>query len=359
MIYIVFGTIAEYVKLFPVMKQFDRHRIRYKLVDTGQQIETIKHNIDRLAKRKPEFILTGRKKNIENIPQMLVWMIEVLFKAKRLPIRKEDIVIVHGSAAMPTFLGFLIGKFFGAKLVHIESGKRTYHLFNPFPEELISMIVSHFSDICFPADRVDAENLAYRKNVYETNGNTVIDAAKEVLKYKPSAWVKKYSSSPFVLFLVRRHENTLVKKNFDSIVEILRALLMRKYKVLWPVHTSTQHVLKSKHFWSQVVTLSNRVPIIVSNLFDYVDFIYLLSRCEFVVTDASGVQEEAYFLNKPTLILRSHSPNPGIGETGMLSHLDPEKVNIFLKTYRKFKRTKHIRGNPSKTILEVFKKRLL
>lgn len=359
MIYIIFGTVAEYIKLFPVMKQFDRHHIRYIQVDTGQQIEAVRNNINRLDKKKPEFTLTSRKKNVENIPQILVWMVEVLFNARRLPINNKDLVIVLGCAAMPTLLGFIIGKFFRAKLIHIESGKRTFNYLNPFPEEIISAVVSRFSDICFPADHVDALNLSFKKNVYETHGNTVIDATKEVLKFKPSLLARKYSSKPFVLFIARRHENIIIKNNLEKIINILEIILKKKYRVLWPAHTTTEHALKERHFWKRIVELSNTYPFVISNLFDYVDFIYLLSRCEFVATDASGAQEEAYFLNKPTLILRNHSPNPGIGETGMLSNLDHEKVNIFLKTYKKFKRTKHISGNPSKIILEVFKKQLL
>ena len=43
---------------------------------------------------------------------------------------------------------------------------------------------------------------------------------------------------------------------------------------------------------------------------DYVPFVYLLSRCHFVLTDSGGVQEEAPALGKPVLVMRDTTERP-------------------------------------------------
>ncbi len=42
----------------------------------------------------------------------------------------------------------------------------------------------------------------------------------------------------------------------------------------------------------------------------YEDFVMLLSRCHFVLTDSGGVQEEAPAVGKPTLVLREKTERP-------------------------------------------------
>ena len=43
---------------------------------------------------------------------------------------------------------------------------------------------------------------------------------------------------------------------------------------------------------------------------NYEDFIWLLNRCAFVLTDSGGVQEEAPSLGKPVLVMRETTERP-------------------------------------------------
>ncbi|KKR91381.1 MAG: UDP-N-acetylglucosamine 2-epimerase [Candidatus Woesebacteria bacterium GW2011_GWA1_41_13b] len=358
MIYFIFGTVAELIKLFPVMKQFDRCHIGYKLVHTGQHAATMTQNIKRLHVQSPDFILTKRTENLKSISQMVLWIPSVLFHARTLPIKKSDYVIVHGDT-MSTLLGLIIGKIFGAKILHIESGKRTHNLMKPFPEEIIRIIVSRLSDFCFATDQHDADNLAFRGNVFQTEGNTVVDSVREVLNYKPSPATRIYTRVSYILFLFGRQENILLKKNFDFIMDTLSLVLQKNVRVIWPIHAHTLHELHAKNYWGTVTKLQTQYQLEVAPPFDYVDFIFLLSHCLFVVTDGIGLQQEAYILNKPTLVLRDTTETPGIGETGMLSYFQQARVGMFLKTYSKLKRKKKIQTSPSKIIVDVVQKHIL
>ncbi|KKR91377.1 MAG: UDP-N-acetylglucosamine 2-epimerase [Candidatus Gottesmanbacteria bacterium GW2011_GWA2_47_9] len=358
MIYIILGTIGEFIKLFPVMKQLGRHGVGYRFVFTGQAAGTVNRNIKRLRIRKPDYVLSNRTKDLESISQLLAWIPKVFLAARRLPIRRNDYVIVHGDA-VSTLLGFFIGKWYGAKIVHIESGKRTHSLFNPFPEEVIRIFISRFSDICFPANQNDANNIRYRGNVFQTKGNTIIDAVREVLHHKPSKTIRRLTRTPYVLFLVHRQENILLTNNLKTIVAILQIVLKEKFRIIWPLHTNTRYALVANNYLRFLHHLAKSYSFFTTSLFDYPDFIYLLSKCLFVVTDEGGVQEEAYILNKPTLVLRKTSENPGIGETAMLSDLDLERVRTFLRTYPTLVRRQEIRSSPSRMVVDVFRKKLL
>ena len=84
---------------------------------------------------------------------------------------------------------------------------------------------------------------------------------------------------------------------------------------------------------------------------------FLLSNCLFVVSDGIGLQLEAYLLNKPTLILRDTTETQGVGETGVLSGLNPEKVTEFLQTYSDLKKKATTHSSPSKKIADILKEK--
>jgi UDP-N-acetylglucosamine 2-epimerase (non-hydrolysing) len=61
---------------------------------------------------------------------------------------------------------------------------------------------------------------------------------------------------------------------------------------------------------------------------EYVPFVYLLSRCHFVLTDSGGLQEEAPALGKPVLVMRDTTERPeGVDAgTALLVGTDPERI---------------------------------
>ena len=61
---------------------------------------------------------------------------------------------------------------------------------------------------------------------------------------------------------------------------------------------------------------------------DYLPFIYLLSRADFVLTDSGGLQEEAPALGKPVLVMRTTTERPeGIeAGTALLVGTDPQRI---------------------------------
>ncbi len=61
---------------------------------------------------------------------------------------------------------------------------------------------------------------------------------------------------------------------------------------------------------------------------DYEDFIWLMDRCHFMLSDSGGVQEEAPSLGKPVLVLRDTTERPEGVEAGTcrLVGTDPARI---------------------------------
>lgn len=352
MIYIILGTKGQFLKMFPIMKLLDFKKVAYRFIHTSQHFGIIEINRRKLGVKKPDIYLTNKKEDLRNIIDFLLWAPQVLWNAKKLPITSNDYVVIHGDAES-TLLGFIIGKMFRAKIVHVEAGIRSGNFCEPFPEELIRYIVSRNVDYCFcPYDK-DAANLPQKKGVFVTNGNTVFDSVRMAMKIKPHQKVHQLIKKKYVLFLIHRKENLMIKKRFEKIIDIIETILQERYRVIWPLHTNTEYEIQKKGFGKKLQVLRNRYDLQTQYFFDYVDFMHLVKNCEFVASDGGGLQNETYILNKPMLILRKIiEMEVGIGETAFVSFLDMEKVKYFMKNYRTFTRKNTVTSKPSNSVVD-------
>jgi len=356
MIYIILGTRGQFIKMFPIMKYFDKYKIKYCFISTSQHYKINEENRKLLHVRKPDVYLTVKKNDLRNIGELLIWAPKVLWNARKLSIKKTDCVIVHGDTES-TLFAFLIGRYFHAKVIHIESGMRSGTFLEPFPEEIIRSFVDNFSDVRFCPFKEDAAHFKGKKNTYITNGNTVFDSVNFALNEKPSMHVRKLMKIKYVVFLVHRKETLFVRQRIEVIMEILKKILEKGLKVIWPVHAITKYELESKGIWQKVEQFKKKYQLETDHFFNYVDFMHLLNNCEFAASDGDGVQEETYFLNKPMLILRKITDSiPGIGENAVISYFDKIIIENFLDNYKKIKRKTEPNKSPSKIIVDYFRK---
>lgn len=80
--------------------------------------------------------------------------------------------------------------------------------------------------------------------------------------------------------------------------------------------------------------LSGHDRILITDPFDYQDFVHLLSRSWLIVSDSGGIQEEATALGKPMIILRENTERPEAVECGVarLVGESPERLRAMLDT---------------------------
>lgn len=359
MIYIIIGTRGQFMKMFPVMKLLDRYEIPYKFINTCQHYGVVEKTRKKLGIRKPDVYLTMKKEDIKNVWDFFQWAPKVLWNARKLLIKRDDYVVIHGDTES-SLLALFVGLYFRAKIVHVEAGLRSGDLLNPFPEEIVRNIVDFFSDINFCPTKKDAENIKNKKTIYVTNGNTIYDSIGLALKLNSSPIVKEIQKEKYALFLFHRIENLFAKKKIERAIGVIRSILKNNLKVVCILHKNTVYEIKRKNLWSKLLWLKSHYKLdLYEELFDYVDFMHLVNDSQFVVSDGGGLQEETYYMNKPLLILRNKTERAwGLGETACLSNFDDNKINYFLNNAQLFRRKYMEFGSPSKLITDFFIKRL-
>lgn len=359
MLHIVLGTKGQYVKMAPVIKELDKRRSKYNLVHTRQHT-TITEQISEVFRiRPPDYFLDNRRDDIVNIRQVFFWYLKCILKSviyrKQLWKNRGGICLIHGDTPS-TLLGLIIAKINGLEVAHIEAGLRSYSIFHPFPEEIIRVITTKFSDYLFTSSKWAYKNLKQENvkgKIFNTKSNTVFDAIEYALESDFEVDIPK---SKFVVAAIHRNETLYVKDRFAFSISIIEKIA-KKWKVIFVVHKPTMFRLKKNGLFNKINQNKN---IIIKPYYEYFSFMSLIKKAIFVVTDGGSLQEETYYLNIPCLILRKKTERQyGLDSTSYLSNFDVSKIDYFLENYEKFRRkTNLLNSSPSKSIVDILSKEL-
>jgi UDP-GlcNAc3NAcA epimerase len=124
-------------------------------------------------------------------------------------------------------------------------------------------------------------------------------------------------NTPFYLATVHRDNNTDQPERLNAIFGAFHEITMEsKLPLVLPLHPRTAKLLEKnldKALFEKVNThpYLKLVPPV-----SFLDMILLEKNCQMVFTDSGGVQKEAYFFNKPAVILRSETEWKEIVEQG-------------------------------------------
>lgn len=357
--YFFIGTEAELIKLLPILVEFEKEKIRYTIIASGQNNILQSELLKLLKNQRIEYILS-KDKIRQTAPGLLFWFFRTLpsaiFKLRktfRNINRDKTVFVIHGDT-ISTVMGALIAKYFGIKIAHIEAGLRSFNYFHPFPEEIDRVIASRFASIHFCPNQWAVNNLKNKKGVkINTFQNTLFDSLKLVVKDKtPSKILKEINGEKFFIFIMHRQENLFN----DQLVKILINELIqnsKKIKCVFVLHKSSKLVLEKKGLMNNLRKNSN---ILLTDRLSYIEFMKVLHKSEYIITDGGSNQEETYYMGKPCLILRKHTERiEGLGENVILSKNNINTIRDFTKNYKKFLRKPVIaKEKPSAIISNYF-----
>lgn len=367
-IYLFIGTTAELIKVAPVIKEFKRRKVDLRIITSGQNNVNFKLLEPLIGKQQAynSFKVKPLRIPLNIYLRFVVWIIKafinylLFFRNEfRYKDKKRLLFIVHGDT-ISALLGAIIAKIFGLRLVHIESGYRSFNFFEPFPEELCRYIVSHLSDILFCPNDWCLKNVQNNRGVKISTGqNTVYESCMGALKLKiNSKYLKSISKNKFFLLILHRQEHMIFKKELSKkYINLLLSFAKPNIKCLFVLHPITENFLKNENLLEQIRRNTN---VIIVPRIPYIEFMKILSRCEFIATDGGSNQQEAYYLGKPCLLLRKYTEQiEGLNSNATLAKDDMEIASNFLKNYRnKVSKRIILKTSPSKiavdTILENF-----
>ena len=355
--YIFLGTTAELIKLAPVLAEFKKRSINYKVITSGQTRVHFKMMEDLTGPIKVD--ISFKNKNPKpSVIYFVLWamrtLIVGLFSLSRefKNLNKNNCnFIVHGDT-VSSLVGALLAKRFGLNLIHIESGLRSFNFFEPFPEEISRFLVSRISDVHFCPNEWSKRNLKDVPGIkINTLQNTLIESFNWAINQsKRGKRVGKKKDRYFVLVVHRQEHVIFGKRQTREILEYLFEKSDNNIGCKFLVHDISygfvQNIITKFTSSDYNIELISRLP--------YPKFMKLILDSEYWVTDGGSNQEEAYYMGKPCLLLRNQSERiEGLGENIVLSKNKKSVIQNFLKYY-KLHEKKRVSDNmfPSKIIVD-------
>lgn len=329
----VIGTRPEAIKMAPLIKILNNSEFEHKLCLTGQHKELLTSALDSFN-IKHNYSLDVMQPN-----QSLSFLTsKIIFDfSKLLDNYLPDLVIVHGDTTT-SFACALASFYKQIKVAHVEAGLRTFDTSQPFPEELNRQMTAKIASLHFAPTQLNYNNLI-KENINKNNifitGNTIIDALNLIVNNNSDvpeeiSNIKDVTNSKFILVTAHRREN--FGQGFENICQAIAKIAdeNKDLDIIFPVHPNpnVRSVVSSK-----LINISN---IKLLEPLSYESFIFLLSKCQLVITDSGGIQEEAATFNKSVVIMRETTERQESIDLGLaiLSGSDPDKIySSFCKFY--------------------------
>jgi len=135
--YFFLGTNAELIKVVPIMREFQKRKVPFKIITSGQNEIRFSDLKSIIGKVKP-YITFEEKIHKSSMFLFILWAIKTFFTCivtlrhefKGLD-KKNTYFIIHGDTVTST-IGALIGFFYRLTVVYIESGFLSFKMLEPF-----------------------------------------------------------------------------------------------------------------------------------------------------------------------------------------------------------------------------------
>jgi UDP-N-acetylglucosamine 2-epimerase (non-hydrolysing) len=281
---------------------------------------------------------------------------------------KPDFVMVVGDVNS-TAACTLVASKLGIKTIHYEAGLRSND--RTMPEEINRLVTDAISDV-FITTSVDADENLLKEGVDASKiymlGNLMIDSLVEQTAKAQQASLafrllnrdrtvslgadfveKKYGVLTF-----HRPGNVDTKENLEHLVNIWGEI-SEKTPLIFPVHPRTYKNIQQFGLQSSI---DKYQQLFFIEPLGYHQFIHLVSKAQFALTDSGGIQEETTYMNIPCLTIRPNTERPVTiweGSNKLIKIADIAKeIQLILDGKGKIgTRPKYWDGNTAKRIVNL------
>lgn len=370
-IIIVVGTRSEVIKFSSIIRELRKNKdFDVKILHTGQH-DTIKL-MKSLNLPNPDFYLGeslrkkwSRKSKLFSIILAIFWVIKTFFKIRKILIQEKPDAVFYQGNCMSVPITVFAAKSISRKiiLIHRESGMRSGNIFEPFLGDFAYKIGDRFGDILFVQNKIYKDIL--KKEGIKADAFNVGDPHVEIIDYvlknlKPK---KKIEIKNYVVVNVIHFENITKKWKMENLIKILIKCPMN---VIFLINES----IKSKlEMFGLMPKLKKYSHIILSDMFDFVDFINLIKNSQAVITDSGGVQQECFILKIPCIFIGNRNMWKEFEKFGVVktTKFDVKKtINLLNEIKNKGKFYKNVKeskyplgdGKATKRIVNILEKKL-
>jgi len=327
---IVIGTRPEAIKMASVIAQIEKtDGVNATICLTAQQREMVDQTLSAFS-ITPDIDLDvmGDNQSLCSVSaKILAGLQDVIIK------NRPDAILVQGDTST-ALCGALAGFYNKIPVGHVEAGLRTGNKYSPYPEEINRSLIGRLANHHYAPTKQAARNLLEEGNKPESvviTGNTVIDSlllTRNTIRseqYVPNDLNENLDANKRIV-LVTGHRRENMGSPVEEICRAIAYVASNRSDVqfIYPVHLNPNIQGPVSNILSNVKNVS------LVNPLDYKDFVWLLNKCDLVLTDSGGIQEEAPSFGKPVLVMRDTTERPeGIesGNTILVGHQFDRIVN--------------------------------
>jgi len=312
---IVFGTRPDAIKMAPVVFELRKHPETFETVaiSTGQHRQMLDQVLQAFdVTADIELDLMRNNQSLSELTCRILSAMDTVLTENRF-----DSILVQGDTTT-AFAAALAAFYKKVPVAHVEAGLRSNDMHQPWPEEGNRRLAAVVTQLHFAPTPLSRENLL-REAIPSSNvvvtGNTIVDSVETLLRAdainRPLPAGVPDDGSRLILMTSHRRESWGAE--LEAICQAILELVEKfsNVRVVYPVH------LNPNVRTTVEALLGNRERIHLIPPVDYFQFLSLLRRCYFVLTDSGGVQEEAPIFNKPVLVLRRITERPEASLLGM------------------------------------------
>ena len=267
---------------------------------------------------------------------------------------KPDAVIVYGDTNS-TIAGALAASKIHIPVIHIEAGLRSFN--KAMPEEINRIACDHMSTLLFTPSETGHRNLLNEGIKNDQKEAASIDNPKIYLcgdiMYDNSLYFSAMSeqkseilkeleitTDEFILCTIHRDTNTDDTANLNAIFRgLLRIQKTSTLKIVLPLHPRTKDKMTSNLDNSLLLEITQNRNIKIIQPLGFLDIISLEKNARLIITDSGGLQKEAFFFQKPCVILREQTEWIEIVENGNALIAGANELKIISSVETLIKRT--------------------
>ena len=315
---LVAGARPNFMKIAPLMHALKNHpSITPILVHTGQHYDVKMSGqfFDELNIPTPDVNLeVGSASHAVQTARIMEGFEQVCLQ------EKPDYVLVVGDVNSTAACTLVAAKM-DIKTIHYEAGLRSND--RTMPEEINRLVTDAISDV-FVTTSVDADENLLREGIPAVKihmlGNLMIDSLVANLPKAQSTELKfnllnreasielgtDFHEGKYGVLTFHRPGNVDDKESLTQLVQ-LWGQISEQIPLVFPVHPRTYKNILLFGLQSIIDSYPNLYFI---DPLGYFQFINLVSRAGFALTDSGGIQEETTYLNIPCLTVRPNTERP-------------------------------------------------
>jgi len=339
----IVGARPQFIKaaaLSRTIQESFSHAIQEVILHTGQHYDPAMSEIFFKEMNIPEpayNLEIGSESHGSQTGKMLHGIEQVIQK------EQPDCVVVYGDTNS-TLAGALAASKLHIPLFHIEAGLRSFN--KQMPEEINRIMADHVSTLLFCPTRTAVENLRSEgitdggQQPYTFDHPGVFHSGD--LMYDNTLFFKKLAGNQssvlhdhhlhgeeFILATIHRPVNTDLPANLQNILDALHTITQEHgIRVVLPVHPRTRKMFSSLAKETRSWIDQQDGPLKLIPPVSFLDMVLLEAEARMIMTDSGGVQKEAWFMEKPVVVLREETEWVEIIQSGngKLAGASKEKI---------------------------------